>query len=331
MIAREVDVMLTRARPVIQENKIREFAADTAGYFVSGVFRNLEGTLAGETEALHDMRVATRRLRETLNLFQPFYSQARFKKTSARIKEITRLLGLPREMDVNLERLRAFGPAGGLVVQTSYEHLLAFFMQRQSNLKKKMLKTFNKLNLHAMESDWRSFAESAVPERSRIHILFEEHQAAEFENYMRQIPGLLLEKAKPVLSFEATEQALGNDELLHELRLATKKLRYAFEILKPLFDARAGEPPIEQCRHLQDVLGNLHDQVALISHLREHQTRLSQNNLLLLGHGVSRIASELHAAKQTLIPQVEPAHQQLSQALSGYLLQFGSLSQAPAQ
>ncbi len=335
MIASGTDVMLTSTKPVIHESKIREFAADTAAYFVSAVFRNLEGTRTGDPDALHDMRVATRRLRETVNLFQQFYSPVRFTKTAATIKKMTRLLGLPREMDVNLERLRAFSPEGGLVVQTSYEHLLASFEQQQSNLKNKMLKAFDKLDLQSVESAWRDFAQSAVPDGSRIHILFAEHQAAELEDYTKQMPGLLWDKARPVLSFEATEQTLGNDALLHALRIATKKLRYAFEILKPLLETGPGEPPIGECKRLQDILGDLHDRVALINHLREHQTRLSQRNLLLLGHGVSRIANELQAAKRTLIPEIAPAHQELIRALPGYLLsgflQPDSLPQAATQ
>jgi CHAD domain-containing protein len=313
--------MLTKAKPVLHEQKIREFAADTGVHYVSVVFKNVEGACSGHVEALHDMRVATRRLREALRLFEPFYSAARRKKTLAKIKKTTRILGLPREMDVNVELLRTFRPAGGLVVQTTYEHLLSFFEEQQSMLKKKMLKALDKLDLPAMESEWCSLAQSAVPDRSRTHLLYEEHQAAEFEDYVRQIPQLLIEKAEPVFAFAAAEAALGDDDGLHQLRIATKKLRYALEILKPLLEYRPGEPPIEQCRVLQDVLGDVHDRIALLRHLREHQGELSQKGLLLLGHGCSRIAAEVHAIKLSLLQQIQPAHQQLTQALSEYLRQ----------
>jgi CHAD domain-containing protein len=106
---------------------------------------------------------------------------------------------------------------------------------------------------------------------------------------------------------------------LHELRIRTKKLRYALEILKPLFSATSGEPPIELCRTLQDVLGEFHDHTVLIERLQRHQQELLQKGLLLLSHGCSRIASELQEARQALTPKIEPAHREVVQAMDAYL------------
>ena len=127
------------------------------------------------------MRVATRRLRETLRLFQPYYAPSGFRKLSRKARRTTRILGLPREMDVNLELLRRCQFAGGLVVHATCEHLLAFFENEQKRLKRRMLREFERLELKAFESDLRLLAESAVPPRSKMHRLFAEHQTAEFE------------------------------------------------------------------------------------------------------------------------------------------------------
>lgn len=314
--------MLPKAKPVkpaLRDQKIREFASEMALHFTGAVFDNLEGAKSGEVEPLHDMRVATRRLRETLRLFQSYYAPARFKKLLSTARKTTRILGLPREMDVNLELLRRCQFAGGLVLQATCEHLLALFEGEQARLKRRMLREFERLELKEFENDLRLLADSAVPPRSKTHLLFAEHQAAEFELFMQQMPRLLLDKAKPILEFVPTPDVLQNDNRLHELRIRTKRLRYALEILKPLLASASGEPPIEFCRALQDVLGDFHDHTVLIERLQRHQQELLQKGLLLLSHGCSRIAGELQEARQSLTPQIDPAHRELVQALAGYL------------
>jgi len=321
--------MLTKAKPALREQRIREFASEIALHFTAAIFANLEGAKSGEVEPLHDMRVATRRLRETIRLFQQYYAPAHFKKLSRKARKTTRVLGLPREMDVNLELLRRCQFAGGLVVHATCEHLVALFENEQTCLKRRMLREFERLELKDFENDLRLLAESAVPPRSKMHRLFAEHQAAEFELFIKQMPQLLLDKAKPILEFAPTPQALQSDDRLHELRIRTKKLRYALEILKPLLPTASGEPPIELCRALQDVLGEFHDHTILIERLQQHQQELLQKGLLLLSHGCSRIAAELQEARQSLTPQIEPAHRELVQALEGYLKPSENTSALP--
>ena len=315
-------IMLPKAKPTkpaLREQRIREFASEMALHFTGAIFDNLEGAKSGEVEPLHDMRVATRRLRETLRLFQSYYAPARFRKLSRKARKTTRLLGLPREMDVNLELLRRCQFAGGLVLHATCEHLLVLFEAEQARLKRRMLRQFERLELKEFENDLRLLADSSVPPRSKTHLLFAEHQSAEFELFMQQMPQLLLDKAKPILEFEPTPDALQNDHRLHELRIRTKKLRYALEILKPLLLVTSGEPPIDLCRTLQDVLGEFHDHTVLIERLQRHQQELLQKGLLLLSHGCSRIAAELQEARQSLTPQIQPAHRELIRALEEFL------------
>ena len=315
-------VMLPKAKPTkpaLREQRIREFASEMALHFTGAIFDNLEGAKSGEVEPLHDMRVATRRLRETLRLFQSYYAPARFRKLSRKARKTTRLLGLPREMDVNLELLRRCQFAGGLVLHATCEHLLVLFEAEQARLKRRMLRQFERLELKEFQNDLCLLADSSVPPRSKTHLLFAEHQSAEFELFMQQMPQLLLDKAKPILEFEPTPDALQNDHRLHELRIRTKKLRYALEILKSLLLVTSGEPPIDLCRTLQDVLGEFHDHTVLIERLQRHQQELLQKGLLLLSHGCSRIVAELQEARQSLTPQIEPAHRELVRALGDFL------------
>ena len=65
-----------------------------------------QGTLKGEdNEALHDMRVAARRLRAILRIFKDCFPKKKFKKHDKKLQSLIRSLGAVRERDVLIELL----------------------------------------------------------------------------------------------------------------------------------------------------------------------------------------------------------------------------------
>jgi CHAD domain-containing protein len=71
-------------------------------------FSHEQGTLKGEDlEALHDMRVAARRLRAFLRIFSDCYPKKKFKKQDQTLQALIRSLGTVRELDVFIGLLEA--------------------------------------------------------------------------------------------------------------------------------------------------------------------------------------------------------------------------------
>lgn len=65
---------------------------------------NLEGTRAGDDiEALHDMRVASRRLRAALSVFAVAFPPKPFAMTEKEVARVTDALGAVRDADVQIE------------------------------------------------------------------------------------------------------------------------------------------------------------------------------------------------------------------------------------
>jgi CHAD domain-containing protein len=96
----EDDAFATVAARVV-ELRARELAA------------HAEGVLdTSEIERVHDMRVATRRLRAALEIFEPCFPRKRFKVTLREVKALADALGERRDRDVTLEELARF--AGGI-------------------------------------------------------------------------------------------------------------------------------------------------------------------------------------------------------------------------
>lgn len=73
------------------------------------VFEHSDGVLdLEEIEALHDMRVATRRLRAALEVFAPAFPAKRHRKALKRVKRLADALGERRDRDVAIEFLVGF-------------------------------------------------------------------------------------------------------------------------------------------------------------------------------------------------------------------------------
>jgi CHAD domain-containing protein len=100
------------------------------------VFAHSEGVLdMDDIEALHDMRVATRRLRAALEVFAPCFPVKRQRKALKRVKALADALGERRDRDVAIEFLTEFADeapeADGAAIKALIERLRR--EQRQAN------------------------------------------------------------------------------------------------------------------------------------------------------------------------------------------------------
>ncbi len=62
----------------------------------------------GDIERVHDMRVATRRLRAAMEIFEPCFPQKRWRRALKRVKALADALGERRDRDVAIEFLEGF-------------------------------------------------------------------------------------------------------------------------------------------------------------------------------------------------------------------------------
>ena len=107
---------MAKARPIPGIGKDDAFASVAARVIetrTQELVEHSEGVLdLGDIERLHDMRVATRRLRAALEVFQPCFPKKRYKAAHREVKGLADALGERRDRDVTLEALDRF--AAGL-------------------------------------------------------------------------------------------------------------------------------------------------------------------------------------------------------------------------
>ena len=76
------------------------------------LFEHAEGVLdTRDIERVHDMRVASRRLRAVLEIFAPCFPQSEFKGVLRDVKQLADALGERRDPDVHIDALQAFARA----------------------------------------------------------------------------------------------------------------------------------------------------------------------------------------------------------------------------
>jgi len=91
------------------EEPFADAAARVVEVRAAEVFEHSAGVLdMDEIERVHDMRVATRRLRAALEVFAPCFPAKRHRKALKRVKALADALGERRDRDVAIEFLAGF-------------------------------------------------------------------------------------------------------------------------------------------------------------------------------------------------------------------------------
>jgi CHAD domain-containing protein len=103
---------VARARDVPGLDCEESFSASAARVIevrAAEVFEHSDGVLdVGDIERVHDMRVATRRLRAALEVFAACLPAKRHRKALKRVKALADALGERRDRDVEIEFLEGF-------------------------------------------------------------------------------------------------------------------------------------------------------------------------------------------------------------------------------
>lgn len=216
------------------------------------------GTRIGEDpEELHDMRVASRRMRAAMKVFEAALP-VRSKKLRADLKWIAGILGEVRDLDVQLEELEGWISE---VIPDDREplgELRGVLEGRRERARKAMLRVLDSRRYERFVEACGAFLKRGPSRRSkeaRRPVLAVGPEV--LRRYYRKV-----RKAGDGISEDSSAVEY------HELRKKGKRLRYALEFLskvygKPARDLRGA------LKSLQDVLGDHQDAEVAIAHLRE--------------------------------------------------------------
>ncbi len=190
-------------------------------------------------EALHQARVALRRLRSALSLFKPLFREETAERLSGEFRWLAGVLGEARNLDVLLPKASALRPRLEEERTSAYDDVFEALVSYRARA---LMLDFN---------EWLHCGE---------YLSLTDEQARK--------PGVefacaALDKKRRKLKKQAHDLAGIDDEQRHDARKGAKKLRYAAEFFGSLFadkgDARRYKRFIAAMETLQDQLGALND------------------------------------------------------------------------
>jgi CHAD domain-containing protein/CYTH domain-containing protein len=206
-------------------------------------FRNGD---AGSDDALHDFRVALRRLRSWLRAFEPWVHDAVSRKQQRRLSEIADATGATRDATVHLEWLheeRAALSARQRIGQSWLSERLKTQRKEGSEAALAAVSDFDGV-VAKLTRRLNAYRATVLPEErpARFGVVLSER---------------LLEESDSLQHHLAAISDAADVDKAHRARIAAKRLRYVVEPVAEL--ATDGDAIIETLKSLQDILGDLHD------------------------------------------------------------------------
>jgi CHAD domain-containing protein len=209
-----------------------------------------------DPEALHDFRVAVRRLRSLLRAYKPQLETAVRKKDRQTLRDIQRATGGGREAEVALEWLTKQR-------DLSSEHLAGL------NWLSATLMARKRECEHALDGEVRAeFRRTADRLEEKLAIMKSETNllADGFEtSFGRTLANLTEAHATDLLVQLSQIVRMDDVERLHEARILGKRLRYLLEPVRAYVDE--AQPVVKRAKRLQDVLGDLNDVHVLMNEI----------------------------------------------------------------
>lgn len=207
-------------------------------------------------EALHNMRVATRRLRAALKIFQRIIPR-KAKKNRTELQKLGRMLGKKRDFDIFAE----------FVFHTVNTKSTSFLkLARLRNQLQKQILTM-------LESKYYA---------TLIEMLAQLKTVATKKNILKVSQSRIRKELYKVLEIGLTLDSEADDTTLHKLRIAIKKLRYICEFFEPVvskYICPLGRF-IEKTKEIQDLLGDHQDVITGISMLIHYRSKFSEEEFL---------------------------------------------------
>ena len=222
---------MSRVRP--KHLRLDRFAVQTLGERAEALrTAMLRARERPDADAVHDLRVAIRRLRACLTAFPQVFRRRPAQRLRRRLRRVFRRAGAVRDADIAIEMQGELGKLDrGLVKQRKSQAKRLRRLLRKRRIRK-ALHHVRRLGGN-LKKDRREAAGVA---------------AAAFADQLNA----LLAHGRALVAAEAEPAAL------HRLRIEVKKVRYAAEIFRPLLDANV-EAILDDLSRLQTMLGEIQD------------------------------------------------------------------------
>ena len=247
------NVKLSKRPGIVADELMSEAGRKTLRFHFQRMLAHEQGTRDGEdAEELHDMRVATRRMRSAFRVFAPYYRRRAIRPLVAGLRRTARTLGAVRDLDVLIGKAHSYLETLPLDRGQDLDPLLAMWCSERDLARDKMLAYLGSPKFADFKDLFWHFLEGTIANAK---------SQTEFPPRPQYVQHVV-----PVLIYSrwARVQAFGpllvesDLSALHALRIECKRLRYSLEFFVEVLGPEAGDV-ISEVVCLQDHLGDLND------------------------------------------------------------------------
>lgn len=247
-----LDALLAKTTPGVQvDDALAEAGRKVLGYHFGQMLLHENGTRLGEEiEELHDMRVATRRMRSAFDVFSDAFDQKEIKTHLKGLRATGRALGRVRDLDVFMEKAQGYLETIPQEERHGLDPLLLIWQKERQIEREKMLAHLNSESYLNFKQDFVDFL-STPGVGEKIHDETTPHLVKHIA------PVLIYTRLAAVRAYSSILES-ASIEQLHGLRIEFKKLRYTLEYFREVL-GEAVKELIEEIKTMQDHLGDLND------------------------------------------------------------------------
>ena len=260
-----------RTRPGVRaSDTMAEAAFKTLRFHLDRMLAHEAGTRdGGDPEDLHDMRVATRRMRAALRVFAPYLEGRAVRPVERGLRRTGRVLGAVRDLDVFHEKTMRYLETLPEERRDELDPLLRVWSERRDEARADLLDYLDGARYPAFVETFTALLDD--PLRATLPYVTDDHEALPHRVAL-VLPATLYDRVAAVWAFDDVVD--GHDTPLprfHRLRIAGKAMRYTFEFFEEVLGPGAA-PLIQATKDMQDHLGDLQDAVVTCTILRNFLT-----------------------------------------------------------
>ena len=206
-------------------------------------------------ECVRKARVASRRLRIALGIFDTCFRAKKVKRWRKHLRRLTRDLGAARDKDVQI--VLVAGVIENLAANDNgflpgLERLLLRLRQQRAALQPNVVKAIDRLDASCVLAQMRGeFAQKRASMRNEARSL---ENPRVFRRGMRQIRKKLVR----LLTLQSCLDDAHAESSHHRMRIAAKRVRYTIEIYSAVFRDQFPDV-IKTLKTMQSLLGEVHD------------------------------------------------------------------------
>ncbi len=269
--ARDLSPPKEPEKPCLEpDDPMSEAGRKTFRYHFQKMVYHEPGTRLGEdAEALHDMRVATRRMRAAFRVFGDFFEPRAVAPYLKGLKRTGRALGPVRDADVLREKALAYLDSLPEPERDGLQSLFQAIDQHREAARERMLHYLDGKKYARFKERFDHFVHSEGMGSLPVALVDGEPHPFRVRHV---VPMAAYERLGAVRAYDEWVRVPDPPlERLHALRIACKRLRYTLEFFEAVLGPDT-EAVIKQVVAIQDHLGALQDAVVASDILRQFLT-----------------------------------------------------------